>query len=209
MRRITTLFLAVAALGLPAAARAQLYLGAGIGYSKPAGDLAQGAALADSVGGQVPVTVEAGFKLTPNLAVGAWFRLTPGWAGGDLATLCDVSGVDCGASGFAYGAAASWNFMPKSGLQPWAGVTIGYEQLELDLGGGDRMKLRGWEFLGVQLGADLGLGEHLAIGPYVGAGFGRYDEATLDVGGASVTADIPDKATHQWYTLGVRTRFTF
>lgn len=208
MHETATLALALAALALPSPGGAQVYLGAGVGYARPTGDAYQNLALGDQVGGQIPIVLEAGWRFGPSLSVGGWFRLSPGWAGGDLADACVLADASCSASGFAFGASAAWTFLPEAGFRPWAGLSFGWEQLELDLGGGDRMKLRGFEYLGVQVGGDLPLGSFL-VGPWLGAGFGRYGEATVEDASGADTQAIEDPATHVWLSIGVRGRFGF
>jgi hypothetical protein len=201
--------LALVGLALPSLPRAQVYLGAGLGYARAVGDVYQGLAMADAVGGQVPIRVEAGYRFGPGLSLGAWFRYAPGWAGGDLAEACDLTGADCSASGLAFGIAAAWTFTPEARFRPWAGLTFGWESLALDLGGGDRMTLRGFELAGVQAGGDFPVGSRLSVGPWLGAGLGRWDEVSLEAASGGGTDAIADRSVHAWLSIGVRGRFSF
>ena len=102
MRKL--LFAGLVALLVPTASHAQFQLGLRVGYAPAMGDAAKDAKMSDvSLSSQIPLQLDANYKLDKDFAVGVYFSYGFGQvdnkAFGDA---CGVSGIDCsGSSGCA------------------------------------------------------------------------------------------------------------
>ena len=93
---------------------------------------------------------------------------------------------------------------------------MGYEWLNLNATGPSGTSVsasfRGFEWVNVQFGVDFALGRSWRIGPYVQARVGQYATGSLGIVNAqspepSATTDLPSKAAHAWFDVGVRLGF--
>ena len=199
--RVRTLVAAVLvslAGALPAPASAQLTLAFRIGYGIGRGDVRSGAALADFVDATVPVTIDGLWRFGA-LSAGAYVSYADDYSAPVLKARCTSisSGSSCSSAGTRAGLEAQWAFSDGF-LRPWAGASLGWEWLLLDLGGG-KGSFSGPEGT-VQLGLDLSATSSIGVGPYVSASAGRYVDATgMAIPGAN--------AWHAWYVFGLRGRF--
>lgn len=192
MRKLLLAVAAMAMVAVPVVSNAQLQLGARLGYGFTTGEVVAGADLADGVKALIPVQVELNYKLMKNLALGGYFSYAFGMLGDAESDFCDLNGIDCSASGMRLGIQAIYDFSPGASFDPWVGLGIGYEWLNLSEGALD-MTLTGWEFATLQVGADWEISKGFGVGPFLSWGFGQY--SSMDLGGLS--ADITDKGTHQ------------
>ena len=130
--------LMVAALALvPVVSQAQFVVGARLGYGFGLGDVAgngtNSIAMSDWVKSQVPLQLDVMYKVTPDVAVGAY--LSYGFAQTGIAE-CDLSGADCSAKDTRLGAQAVYTFNKTSPtFFPWIGLNIGYEWNTISAGG--------------------------------------------------------------------------
>jgi hypothetical protein len=184
------LALAVALLA-PAAAHAQLELGARIGWAVPAGHAYSGSNLAALVNGALPLQLDVGYRLTPALSVGAYAS----WALARVdAHVTEAAGVK-GASVLRAGLRVSYALLDLSPtLVPWAGLGAGYQRLNLDAA--SDFTYTGWDVALVEMGADWKVSPSLRAGPFVSWSLGRY----LNLNGG----DLSPKGGHAWVTLGLR-----
>jgi hypothetical protein len=199
MRRL--LMIAAVAV-LPFAARAQLQLGARLGYGLALGDVGGSIAMSDFQSSHVPLQLDVAYRVTNHVAVGGYFSYGFGFVGDGMNQDCTSFGVDCKASSTRVGAQASYAFSPGKQWNPWAGAGIGYEWNKIDAGTED-FTFKGWEYLNLQGGFDYRVNEQLSAGPWIMLAIGQYD--TAENGGRSVT--VPDKAMHQWLSFGVRGKY--
>lgn len=214
------LLVALAALVVPTVTPAQLQLGARLGYAIPMGDAFKDPSdgskekLSDEVKGAIPIQLDAAYKLSPHLAVGAYFAYGFGLVNESKALgggVCDQSGVDCSAKTMRIGVQATWTmtYLSKT-FVPWASAGAGWEWATLDIeasGLTGSYTLSGPEFLNLQLGADYKVAEKASVGPYLGLALAQYSKAEVDIPGfGSGEMDI-DKTLHQWLGFGVRGTF--
>ncbi len=212
MRKLATLTVA-ALLLVPAASRAQVQLGARLGYAFGMGDVGGDSGgtlhMSDWTKSHVPVQVDVLFKVAPGLRIGPYFSY--GWAqtGGDLKDACDLSGVDCTASIMRLGVEATFTVPQPGPFAPWFGAGFGYEWSKVHIsfpGGSGDMKARGFEFLNLQVGGDFKPAPRFRIGPFAQLSFAQY--STVDTTGDGVgPSDIPTKKFHEWFQIGVRGAF--
>jgi hypothetical protein len=183
----------VAGLLAPATSRAQVSLGARIGYGLAMGDVGGTLAMSEWVEGQVPIQLDALYRATPKVAIGAYLSNGLGLAG----EVCDGA-ADCSARVTRLGVQVTYSFRGERVL-PWIGAGIGYEWSTVD-DGSTKGTFTGFELLNLQCGGDYKVNEHLSVGPYVMLSISQFEE--LDLGGD--LRPISDKKLHEWLSLGLR-----
>jgi hypothetical protein len=113
------------------------------------------------------------------------------------------SGASCTAESLDGGMVAIASFLPNDFIDPWLGVTVGYELQGVDIAGATGL------FSGISPSALAGFDfrvrnrEHkgiLGVGPYVGVTLQRY--LTADIGGKPV--DTSSEPFHTWIHFGLR-----
>jgi hypothetical protein len=207
MRRLLLIGSLVALL-VPTASHAQFQLGLRLGYAPAMGEAfqAKGAPsadkMSDGVKSQVPIQLDANYKINKDMAAGLYFSYGFGQIGGQLKDSC--TGVTCSASAIRVGAQGNYTFNSvASPLVPWAGVFLGYEQAKVSLSGGASgdFTLSGYE-LGVQVGGDYKVTPQFGVGPFIGLSLGQY--TSLSASGDAGPAPSIDTKMHEWFTIGVR-----
>jgi outer membrane protein W len=212
MRKTLLLGAVAMALALPTASQAQFSLGARLGYAPAMGDAMKDSKMKDGIKSQIPLQLDAAYKVTPEIAIGAYFSYGFGQVGSALKDSCDAFGQDCSASDMRLGLQAFYTFTKVSPqFTPWAGLGLGYEWGKIKATGGgfadESVTFKGFEFLNLQFGADYKVSDQFGIGPYVMFSIAQYGSADFESGGASASADITDKTLHQWLGFGVRGKF--
>ncbi len=208
MRRLLSFVVVLCAVLAPSAASAGLVLGGRLGVGIPGGDVFQSAKLADLVDFTVPLQFDLGYRFT-KVTVGGYLRLGAGKLDPAVADGCDAAGVSCRVLDVGLGAQIDVR-LASGNAGPWLGGYIGAETLRYDeaVGGSAwALSFTGWE-LGAQGGIDFAWGV-MTLGPYGAIGLGQFTSGTFELGGAKITGDITDKATHTWLQLGVRAGFAF
>jgi len=203
----------------PAAQPVGLSLGLRAGYGIPGGSIGaleaggQSATLSDGVKGMVPFGLDLGYRIIPHLAVGASLQYGFGLAN-DKEDGCQ----DCTISDLAFGASAYLHAAPTEKFDPWVGLGLGYEILNISadqsgsLGGGmTSVDLKGFQFVVLQIGADVATGSAISVGPFFGVSAGRYGKMTASgtLGGQTLNLrqSLARTAWHEWITLGVQGKF--
>jgi hypothetical protein len=181
-------------------------LGLRTGYALPMGDAAGGgnASLGDVISGVLPIWIDAGYKLNPNMYIGADFQYGIAFINTSKFQGCSMSGVSCSANDVMIGANFHYHFMPDNTIDPWAGVGIGYEILSFNesaggqsVGGNDN----GFQFLNLQVGGDYKAMPNLGVGPFLMFSLGEFTNCSSSAGG---DCKIDQTAMHEWFTIGVR-----
>jgi outer membrane protein W len=188
-----------------------LEIGLRSGYAIPLGNSVGGAgnnSLSNTVNGVIPIWVDAGYRLNPNIYVGAFFQYGIGLVNSSAfvaqATTCGTVAVSCSANDLMFGVDAHYHFMPDGSFDPYAGIGVGYEILNLSASQGGNsfsLGLNGFQFVNLQLGADYKAMPNLGIGPFVMFSLGQYGNCSTSLGG---TCTLPQTSMHEWLTLGVR-----
>ena len=91
-------------------------------------------------------------------------------------------------------------------FKPFAGLGIGYEMANFSASaGGAEVKgsYKGLEFLNIQLGGDYAVTPNISVGPFISFSLGQYSSASVTIAGTESSADIKEKAMHQWLFLGL------
>ena len=216
----------------------KLQLGVRLGYALPAGNaygaqtLSSGSfavstpelKLSDEVNGQIPILIEAGYLITPNLLIGAYGQY------GFVSTKDDC-GANCSAHDFRAGIQGQYRFLPFENIDPWVGIGVGYEALSesgdiTDSFAGQsnsfhyESSLTGWELFQLQGGVDFRVANAFTLGPFASVSFTEYtrthdelDPTPIAVGAAGVQGSpngdqsLSNKTIHEWVNLGLRGTF--
>lgn len=191
------------------AERGTVMLGLRLGYGIPMGKAAGGADggnLSDGISGQIPIQLDLGYMVTPNLMLGLYGQYSFGMLGKQVSDSCDANQVDCSASGIRVGVQGQYHFSPSEAINPWLGLGIGYEWNTISMssnGVSADSKYSGFEFATLQGGADFRVLPNLGVGPFVSFSLGEFSSASA----LGRDVDIQEKAIHEWLTLGVRGAF--
>ena len=195
--------------------------GVRLGYSFSSGDYASGAPIGSSsassalpgLHGTIPFTLDAGLRLGPYVFIGGFVQYAL------LDSSCfGAAGVSIACSGHDVrgGVEALLHVSPRGRVDPWIGLGIGHEWLELDIsasatGASEQLSetFDGWNFADVMLGVDFRVGGGAAIGPYLELTSGSFTSLSASSSGSgtatsSASGDIGSQSSHQWFTLGLR-----
>jgi hypothetical protein len=203
-----------------------LQFGARIGYAFGAGDVYSGLGVSDASNGALPLTVDFGLRLLPELYVG----LYGSWAHVFTKTnaISCPTGFDCTANDWRFGLEVDYHFTPRRHLDPYIGLSGGYEVLHTDISGPTTVQTplgpaqgtasasitdRGWEFAALTLGLDLRVVRFFGLGPFVQASINEYGvhsgTQTVTVAGSSTSVSVPDVShdAHGLIEVGLRGTF--
>jgi outer membrane protein W len=226
IRSTTTLLLSLGILSLSSAAFAQtatkpggISLGLRTGYSLPMGRLNEGyltssetaassgsdSDLSAHVNAMVPIQIDAGYRISPNVWAGVFFQYGVGLVNSDKLTFCKQD--NCSIQDMSFGIQAHYHFLPENSLDPWLGAGLGYEMLVLDVSGLTRESSGYRGFLAsLQAGADFRPTPNFGLGPFVSVAFGHYDVSTFSNGVVDDSSNM-DGEIHEWITIGARGQF--
>jgi len=178
------------------------YIGVSVGlrggFELPIGQ-AKSSALGDVVKSVVPIGIDLGYYLRPNLYIGGYFLYgfaTPSTASEDVCP----SGADttCSAVQYRFGLAAEYIFRHMRTVSPWVRFGIGLDVLNLTATDSTGATVQSAHLFGIDW-AVLSAGVELKPGYYYG--LGPYAELALGDYFANGLAD-----PHAWFTLGLRMR---
>jgi outer membrane protein W len=186
-------------------------IGARLGYGIPMGDGSEGEAMSDGLSGQIPIWLDLGYMVTPNIMVGLYGQYGFGLLSSDMNDACDTQSIDCSASIVRLGIQGQYHLSPAEKFDPWLGLGIGYEWATLSQSAGGvslSTTTKGFEFVNLQGGLDYKLSPAFGIGPFLSFSLGQYGSYSSSGGGQSASGDIDKTAIHEWLTFGVRGAFT-
>jgi len=193
----------------------KIHLGLRLGYGIPMGEAAKDSNLNDAVSGMIPIWLDLGYFVTPNIMVGLYAQygilMIPDAEAGSTGGCPD--GADCSGSDLRFGLQGQYHLSPGESLNPWFGLGIGYEILSTSFSAGGTEadgSFKGLEFLNLQAGADFKVADSVGIGPFVSFSLGQYSSGEVNVPGVGqVDGDIEEKGLHQWLVIGVKGSFGF
>src|SRR5690242_4991199 len=150
------------------------------GYVLPFGQVMGGSGnnnLSDFLSGGVPLWVDAGYRLNPNIYIGAFFQYSfaivaenaASAAGGGGYTKCGQNGLSCSANVLLFGANAHYHFMPMAAFDPYVGPGAGYEIANSNFSAGGSSggaSYSGFQLFNVQAGGDYKFMPGLGVGPF-------------------------------------------
>jgi len=172
-----------------------------VGVGFPMGDLAKDSKLSDLTVAQIPVWLDVGYMVVPQLMLGIYAQYALVGGGHEFTG----SG-----SGIRLGIQAQYHPMEGGRWDPWFGLGTGYEILQTSAAYGDAgVTVKGFEFANLQAGLDLRLGRSWGLGLFVSYSLGQYSSMSTSgsyAGGQS--GEIGEKALHEWLTVGLRASLT-
>lgn len=180
----------------------KIKLGLRVGYGLPMGEASKDNKMSDAVSGMIPIWLDLGYMVTPNIMVGLYAQYGLIMLDSKIKDACD----DCSASDIRIGLQAQYHLSPGESLNPWFGLGIGYEMFNLKTpsptgSGSVDANATGFEFANLQAGADFKVGDSMGVGPFASFSIGQYSKVEGN--------DIPEKSMHQWLVLGVKGTFGF
>jgi hypothetical protein len=230
--RIALVALVALCAGVPARGRAdpwqtagekssspRVVIGVRSGYSWGLGDVNSALALKDAMGFQIPVQLDLGLRLIPEISFGAYVSYGFSQPTGSMKELCDSPGLSCSASALRAGVQFIWYLSQRGEPSPflrdprhgddedsgWVGIGAGYDSIRGTISAGSTsmdLEASGLEAF-AQLGVDFYTTQRSALGLYVQASVGRFTD--VQVGGTSGPDSTP--RLHEWITLGLRGEF--
>jgi hypothetical protein len=193
-------FVAVASAQVPRA-RVGFQMDVRTGVSVPLGNAQQGGKMSDLASNQVPILMDIGGKVIPELFLGGYFGLGFGGAAGQTKNYCDVNDFTCVAVSLHLGIEAQYQIIPAGRVDPWLGYGFGFESVAVSQGNNsDDVGYAGFEFARIMAGVDFRVNRVFGVGPFFDLAMGQY--STISQG--SVSQDITASATHEWLTFGAR-----
>ncbi len=202
----------------------KIHLGVRLGYGIPLGKVngdvtvlgttVEGAKLSDVYSGMIPIWLDLGYFVTPNIMVGLYGHYGIGLikdSGGAGEEGCPES-ADCSGSVVRIGLQGQYHLSRGESLDPWFGLGIGYEwaSQSVSAGGVDvSQTVKGLEFLNLQAGADFKVANNVGIGPFASFSLGQYSSFSGESPLGDTEGDFDEKAMHEWLVLGVHGAFGF
>jgi len=193
-------------------------LGLRVGYGVPEGRIADapvsvpsggGLDLSDVIQGQVPIWIDAGYRLPIGLYLGGYAEIGPG-----ISSQCEPP--DCNIFDLRLGANARYHFLAGRRIEPWVGVDLGYELLYsrstirvLGAQISSSLALHGFEFFNAQVGVDFRVTPEVVLAPFFTCALSQYEQVTARVEENEVSTSDFDKAIHLWLLFGVRGAYNF
>ena len=184
----------------------KIKIGLRVGYGIPMGDAVKDGKLSDGVSGMIPIWLDLGYMVTPNIMVGLYGQYGLVMLSSDRKDACDALNVDCSASDIRFGIQGQYHLSPAESLDPWFGLGIGYEMLNTKAGDA-KSGLSGLEFANIQAGADFKVADSFGVGPFLSFSLGQFSSQSADPEPPGFDSSIKDKGMHQWLTLGVKGTF--
>jgi hypothetical protein len=187
-----------------------------VGYAVPLGNIVGGndddRGLDNAIKGAVPIWVDLGYRVLPELFVGLYGQYGFGFSGDTFGDNCEESDTNCSASTLRLGLELHYHPVPKSVANPWVGLGLGYEWLTIGIERGSRelsFTVHGFELLNLQAGLDFKVTDNFYLGPALSFSLGQFSEVSASCSGGDADdcaedPEIEEKAVHEWLVLAVR-----
>jgi len=201
-----------AAAAAPRGTGGALEFGLRTGYGIPLGHTGKAAGdtsddkLSTSISGEVPLWLDVGYRLNPNMYLGLSFQYAFGFVPDGQC----LPGGSCSISDLRLDANFMYHLTPDQPADFWVGFGAGYEWLRFSESEGGISASgtgSGFEFANFQVGVDFAATPAFALGPFVSFSVGQYRSLSYDLGGQSQDQNLVDKSLHEWLVLGVRGSF--
>jgi hypothetical protein len=197
--------------------------GVRLGYALAMGKSSDSAGddLDEIISGQVPIWLDLGARITPSFFLGLYFSYGFGIVGDGIDQMCQEFGLDCSVNDIRFGVQMHYHLLPFEYIDPWLGVGIGYEwsissQSMDGVDASPSITIRGPEWLNFQFGIDFLPADSFYLGPFFALSLGEFAHISMECSGAACTAsgiddesaDVDDKAIHEWLFIGLRAGYT-
>ena len=192
--------------------RTAFLMSAAAGVGLPLGEAYAGKPLADWLSVAFPLTFELGTRILGRYELAVTGTYSLGVARSTGASGCYNASNGCSASVGQVGLAFLWHPLGLTAVDPYLGVGVGYEWLEIRAtvqGKNFDQSFGGWNVTMLQGGVDFSLGGAFTVGPYVQASLGEYLTSSYTVptqggGVQSGSSSVANPAVHFWLAVGVR-----
>ena len=181
----------------PSAVRGAFEIAVAFAYNQGVGNVGEGLpSLTGTAGAGELLELDLGWRVTPNLLVGAYSTATK-YNPRDAFSGADVWSVTAGLQ-------ANWHFSPGTGLDPWLGMGTGYRVYWVAQPQGTEIR-QGLDLARLQFGLDLPLTRRIAVSPFIGASLSLFlgRQGPLE----DSYSDIPSPQLTVFFTAGVLARF--
>jgi hypothetical protein len=144
-------------------------IGVGAGYSQGGGKLGDnvGSHLEDVAGPGGTVELDLGYRIIPQLSVGAYGTFSQFQRGDNVVGDANILGASAGVQ-------AAWHFRPDRSVDPWISLGGGWKGLWLDADNAKTTSLQGLDLARLQVGADYRVSRDVSISPVIGGSLGMF-----------------------------------
>src|SRR5262249_41650160 len=149
-----------------------------------------------AISGQIPIWIDVGYRVTPNLILAAYGQLGFGLLKEDC-----PSGASCSVKDWRFGVGARYHVQPAEKIDPWLGIGAGYEVLSIDARMGSNafsVSGKGWELANLQGGVDFQVSRDAYLGPFVSFSVDMTTSESATLGNLSASSSDFDKSLHEW-----------
>jgi hypothetical protein len=155
---------------------------------------------------RIPLALDLGYRVSPAW----WLGLRPEAATGGTGDQCPT-GANCHFTDVRLSAMVKYHLAPGSSIDPWLGLTLGWEWLLSTLAVsipeavGAKQTLSG-PLLQALGGLSIDFGSHIHAGPFASAALGRYVWNGLVCSeqlGCPGSYFVKDGAFHAWLSIGI------
>jgi len=195
-----------------------LQVGVRAGYIGGAGIVYSGLEVHDATGGGIPIIVDLGGRILPQLYAGIYGGFAPIFV--KTNSVSCPNGFDCTTQQWRFGVQFDFHFAPRSRLDSYIGLGGGYEILHSNIDGPVSVPTpfgaaaghvhesvfdRGWEFATLTLGFDGRFNRGVALGPFVSGSLNEYGvhsgTQTVTVAGSQVASTQIGELNHGLHEL--------
>lgn len=113
------------------------------------------------------VELDLGYRILPQLSVGAYGSVAQYQRGKAIESDTDVLGATAGIQ-------AAWHIRPARSFDPWLSLGTGWKSLWFNSSSGKTTSLQGLELARLQLGVDYRLSKDIAIAPVIGGSISTF-----------------------------------
>jgi hypothetical protein len=176
-----------------------LEIAVGTGYTQGGGKLGGALGNLEDVSGPgAAVELDLGYRIIPQLTVGAYGTFSKYQHGDLLDSSTDVLGATAGVQ-------AAWHVRPDTSIDPWVSLGTGWRGLWLNPSSGKVTSLQGFELVRLQLGVDYRISRDIAIAPVIGGSLSMF--VSQDAPMTTDFTEIQDKKVNFTGFAGLSGRF--
>jgi hypothetical protein len=154
--------------------------------------------LEDVAGPGGAIELDLGYRIIPQLSVGAYGTFSKYQHGDGIDSNTDVLGATAGLQ-------AAWHFRPETSIDPWVSLGTGWKALWLNPSSGKVTSLQGLELARLQIGADYRVSKDVAIAPVIGGSLSMF--VSQDSPMTDSFTEIHDKKVNLTGFAGLSGRF--
>jgi hypothetical protein len=174
-------------------------IGVATGYTQGGGKLGGNmGSLEDVSGPGGAVEVDLGYRIIPQLTLGAYGTFSKYQHGDSIDSSTDVLGATAGLQGVLH-------LRPERSVDPWVSLGAGWKGLWLDPSSGKTTSLQGLELARLQLGVDYRVSKDVAIAPVIGGSLSMF--ISQDSAMTNDLTEITDKKVNFTGFAGLSGRF--